>query len=82
MAIASSLVIVKEPSEVTMQGIKIYSLWLAVIVIGVAFFGTALGLAHIVPIGRLVAGTSKTGIINKGLCQINRMAIAFLPVTA
>ena len=66
----------------TMQGIKIYSLWLAVILIGVAFFGTSFALAHIVPISRLVAGALKTGIINNGLRQINGMAIAVLPISA
>jgi hypothetical protein len=39
MAFASSLVIEKVPPEMTMQGIKVYGFWFAVIEIGVALLG-------------------------------------------
>jgi hypothetical protein len=82
MAAASSLVIFEKPPEMAMQGVKIYSLGLTVIVIGVAFLGTAPGMTHILPVGCLIACALKTGIIDKGLGKIYRMTICFLPVTA
>jgi hypothetical protein len=50
MTIASSLVTEKIPPEVTMQGIKVYGLWLTVIAIEVALFGTAFALADTDPL--------------------------------
>jgi len=82
MAAASSLVIFEKPPEMAMQGVKIYSLGLTMIVIGVTFFGAAPGMTHILPVGCLIACALKTGIVDKGLGKVYRMTICFLPVTA
>jgi hypothetical protein len=80
--LASSLVIQKIPPEMVMQGIKIYGLWLTVIVIVVAPFGTAFGLAHFKPIGCPIAGAFEAGDIHKGFGQIDRVPIDLFPVSA
>jgi len=65
-----------------MQRIKIHSLGLTVMQINIAFFGAAAGLADILPVGSLITGSFKPGIINKCFGQINLMTIFFLPVAA
>jgi hypothetical protein len=82
MVAASSLVIFEKPPEMAMQGVKIYSLGLTVIVIGVAFLGAAPGMPRILPVGCLITCALKAGIIDKGLGKVYRMTICFLPVTA
>ena len=76
MAVASSLVIFEKPPEMAMQGVKIYSLGLTVVVTGVAFFGAAPGMTHILPVGCLIACALKTGIIDKGLGKVYRASLA------
>ena len=66
----------------TMQGIKIYRFGLAVILILITFFGTALGLANFNPIGCPIASAFETGDIHKGFGQIDRVSIGFFPVMA
>ena len=48
--------------------------------VAIASFGAAAGMAHIQPVGRLVAGAGKTGCINKGFGQQDRMLIALIPI--
>jgi len=80
MAMASSLVISKEPPEMTLEGIKIDRFWLTVITILVASLGTSFGLAHILPIGSPIAGAFEAGHVHKGFSEINRMTIGSLPI--
>jgi hypothetical protein len=65
-----------------MQGIKVESFRLAMIVIGVTSFGTAFGMPYIVPVSCLIAGAFKSGSIDKRFGQIHMMAINIVPVTA
>jgi len=82
MAMASSLVIGKIPPKVRMQGIKVNSLWPAMIPVAVASFGTASGLANLDPVCCPVTGPIKVGDIHKGFGQVHRVSIGFLPVSA
>ena len=80
MAMASSLVISKEPPETTLEGIKIDRLWLTMITILVASFGTSFGLPHVLPVGSPIAGALKTRRVHKGFSEVNRMIIGSLPI--
>src|SRR6056297_189120 len=80
MAAASSLFICKHPLKMAMQGIDKYRLCAAMVLIDIALFGTALGMADRLPVGRLIAGAAKTTAVNKGLGQIKRMSIGCQPI--
>jgi len=40
----------------------------------------ASGVPQILPVGRLVTGTGKTGCVHKGLCQKHRVAVNSIPI--
>ena len=50
------------------------------ILIVIAFFGTALGSANFNPIGCPIAGAFETGNIDKGFGQIDRVSVGLFPV--
>ena len=80
MVLASSLVIVKPPFEIAMKGIKIYGLWLPMILISITFFSTAAGLADILPVSSFITGTFEMRAVNKSFSKIYPVVISAVPV--
>jgi hypothetical protein len=82
IAIASSLVILKQPPAMAMQGIQVDSLRLTMILVAIASLGMALSLSHIDPVRGLIADALKPALIYKSLGQIQGMTITAVPILA